>query len=399
MTEIRHIDLEKPPSLLRGEPTPALVVFWWEERPVGQVYATLPREGIETATLVERGVGRAAVEAKAPVPGAERLRTSVVICTRDRLPALERCLESLRGQTLAPDEIIVVDNGSESGAAVRRATEAVGGKWIREEVPGLDRARNVGARAAQGDVIVYTDDDVMLHRRWLERMVAAFETGIDGVTGLVLPADLATEAQRLFERCWGFGRGFVPRDFGPEFFAGERREACPVWKIGAGASMAFRRRVFERVGFFDERLDAGAAGCSGDSEMWHRMLTDGMTIRYAPAAVAFHEHRREMAALRRQIFAYARGHTAALLVQQERSSGNANGRRAWWGLPRYYLGRALRRVFGKRREADRFLGEEIKGWASGLAFYYRTRRGRGAPKEGKPRPGRRGAARGAPVSG
>ncbi len=397
MMEIRHVDLANPPARLCGAPTNAFLVFWRDERPVGQAYVALPTEGIATAVLVEKAVERRAVERALRVADGS-LRTSVIICTRDRVASLERCLDSLRAQARLPDEIIVVDNGS-GGLGTRQTAEAAGARWIREETAGLDRARNTGARAASGDVVIYADDDVRLHPRWLERLVAAFEPGIDGVTGLVLPLSLETEAQQLFEREWSFGQGFLPRDFGPAFFGGEKKEACPVWKIGAGASMAFRRTVFERVGYFDLRLDAGAAGCSGDSEMWHRMLASGMTIRYEPAAVAFHEHRREMAALRKQIFAYARGHTAALLVQQERASGRANARRAWWGLPRYYAGRMFRRLLGRRRDGDRFLGEEIRGWMSGLRYYYRHRRGVGNETDAEPRRVGRGSGAGAAVSG
>ena len=155
-------------------------------------------------------------------------------------------------------------------------------------------------------------------------MAAAFDDDrIMAVTGLVLPAELETAAQRHFERHWRFGRGYRPIDFGPDFFRVDRTHGCPAWEIGAGASMAFRREVFDRAGLFDERLDVGAAGCSGDSEYWHRVLTHGGVCRYEPSAVAFHYHRRDFAGLSRQIFSYMRGHAAALMVQYERSGKSA----------------------------------------------------------------------------
>jgi GT2 family glycosyltransferase len=123
------------------------------------------------------------------------------------------------------------------------------------------------------------------------------------VTGLVLPAELATEAQLHFETYWGFGRGYRRIDFISVFFESDRMRGCPVWEIGAGANMAFRREVFEKVGLFDERLDVGAAGCSGDSEFWHRVLTHGGVCRYEPGAVAYHFHRRDWAGLSNQSFA------------------------------------------------------------------------------------------------
>ena len=77
----------------------------------------------------------------------------------------------------------------------------------------------------------------------------------------MLPAELATEAQRQFETYWGFGKGYRQQDFNSLSF--NPHCVFPAWDVGAGASMAFRREVFQSVGFFHERLDVGQAGCSG----------------------------------------------------------------------------------------------------------------------------------------
>jgi GT2 family glycosyltransferase len=255
--------------------------------------------------------------------------------------------------------------------------------YVREDRPGLDIARNCGVRAATGDIVAFTDDDVRLHPRWLERLTAAFDADVVmAVTGLVLPAELETAAQLHFETHWGFGRGYRPIDFGADFFRTDRTHGCPAWKIGAGANMAFRRESFRRAGLFDERLDVGAAGCSGDSEYWHRVLFHGGICRYEPAAVAFHYHRREFAGLSQQIFAYMRGHAAALLVQYERSGNLGNLRRALATLPAWYAQRWLRRALRGRAENDLLLAEETRGFISGLLFYTRAPRPRPIPFEG-----------------
>nr|WP_246370891.1 glycosyltransferase family A protein [Phenylobacterium haematophilum] len=289
---------------------------------------------------------------------------SVVICTRDRPDELRRCLASLPSQTLRPLEVIVVDNAS-AGGATRAVAQDANVVYVREDRPGLDYARNTGAATAHGEIVAYTDDDVLLHPNWLQNLVAGFETpAIGAVTGLVLPAELATPAQLHFETYWSFARGYAPKDYTPQAFEAERR-AFPAWEIGAGASMAFRREVFAKAGLFDERLDVGRAGCSGDSEFWHRLLAHGYVCRYEPSSVAFHYHRASEDGLARQLFSYMRGHSAALLVQFERNRRLGDLRRAFVSLPARYARRALRRS----QPRDRFLGLEFRGYLSGLAFY------------------------------
>ncbi len=299
---------------------------------------------------------------------------SLVICTRDRPKDLARCLASLPEQTRAPDEVIVVDNASLTRDA-EDICRGAGVRYVREERPGLDIARNTGGRASGSEIVAYTDDDVVLHPWWLERLVAAFDgPEVWAVTGLVLPAELATPAQWHFERFWGFGRGFQRIDFDTAFLEAHKAYGCPTWLIGAGASMAFRRTAFEHAGFFDERLDVGAAGCSGDSEFWHRILCAGGTCRYEPSVVAFHYHRRDWAGLRKQIRAYMRGHSAALLVQYERSGRAGNLRRLFVSFPQLYARRMIKRIALRGDASDLLMWEEITGLLSGIWFYIRRPR-------------------------
>jgi GT2 family glycosyltransferase len=350
-----------------------MAVFWWNERAVGHAFATgNSRQPLSGRVEPEAFARIRAEEANAPQP---KHPASVVICTRDRPDELKRCLASLPHQTYPPREVIVVDNASRD-QRTREVALAAGTVYVREDRPGLDFARNTGARQATSSIVAYTDDDVLLHPRWLERLVAAFDTPeIAAVTGLVLPAELTTEAQLHFEMYWGFGKGYVRQDFDAKRFAEYEDTVFPAWEVGAGASMAFRREIFDRVGFFDERLDVGQAGCSGDSEFWYRLVAKGYCCRYEPRSVAFHFHRRTMDGLSSQIFHYMRGHAAALLVQHERTGIASNFKQALWRMPRWYARRLMwSRLRRKKLPNDEFLKEEISGFLSGLLFYYRNRR-------------------------
>lgn len=359
---VLHLSLNAKPEL--PPPTPGFFVYWRDDVPVGAVKAFSADVSVADCTPLRESV--------APLSG-EPLPASVIICTRDRPDQLARCLVSFKNQTMAPTELIVVDNASVEDRT-RMVTLEAGVRYIREDKPGLDIARNSGAAAASCPIVVYTDDDTVLHPTWLQRMVASFdEPAIWAVTGQVLPAELETAAQVVFEKAWGLGKGYERCDYGPTFYEQTRRRGCPVWGIGAGASMAFRREVFDRLGGFDERLDVGAAGCSGDSEYWYRILSAGGVCRYEPSAVIYHYHRRDFEGLARQLRAYMRGHVVALLVQYERSGEWGNLRRLLLTLPRAYAQKLTRRLAGVHDSSTCLVGEEIRGMLEGVAYYFACR--------------------------
>lgn len=346
-----------------------LCVLWSDDRPIAQTWVPRGEALLSTLRRVKRTM-RMPEPVDAVEPGVS---VGVIICTRDRPSSLERCLARLKDQTRQPDKIIVVDSAS-TGSATMDVAAAAGVRCIRVEEPGLDIARNAGLLAATTDIVVFTDDDTEPHARWLERLVGPFaDEHVMVATGLVLPARLDSEAQWVFEDRWGFGRGFESLEFGPAFYRETKAVGCPAWELGAGANMALRRSVLADVGLFDERLGAGAAGCSDDSEFWYRVLAHGGTCRYEPSAVVYHHHRRRDDELGEQLFQYMRGHVAALLVQYEKTGDRGNLRRLRRTIPLSYLIRIVKAGLGARHPADAFLGRELRGVVAGLVYYWRTR--------------------------
>ncbi|MEJ7799570.1 MAG: glycosyltransferase [Ilumatobacter sp.] len=306
-----------------------------------------------------------AAVARPPAAPVGASSVAVVVCTRNRPEQLRRCLRSLHELSEVPDEIVVVDNAPTDDVTKRVALEA-GVTYVLEPRPGLSRARNAGIAATTSDIVAFTDDDVVHHPDWLTRLLAGFRSvDVMSVTGLVLPASLEGDAQLAFEDLvGGFGQGFRELDFDNAWMQRHSRRTPSVWKIGAGASVAFRRSAFDRVGLFDTRLGAGAAGCSEDSELWYRLLAGRWRCRYEPAAVAHHFHRDGLAELNSQMRAYMRGHVAALAVQWSQTRRVGELRRAVLTLPRYYFGRAARSLWWQ--QPDPTLRSEVKGYLSGL---------------------------------
>lgn len=372
---VAHVDVagSLPAVACRPGEVPVWLYLWRDGVPVAR--RIVPARELPVTDAVWETM-RAEVPAAAPgVSAADTRDVSVIVCTRDRPEALARCLDALAALDPAPGEVVVVDNAPTTDATRDVAARRPSVRYVVEPQPGLDHARNAGVAAAGGAILAFTDDDVEVPREWLGRLAACFaEPDVTAATGLVLPAELETDAQLVFERYFGgLDRGHAVRRFDAAWFARHRRAGAPVWQIGAGANMAFRRAAVLAAGGFDERLDAGAAGCSGDSELWYRLLAAGGVCVYTPAAVVHHHHRATLPALRRQVHDYMRGHVTALLVQFERHRHWGNLYRLAIGLPAYY---ARQLVVGALRgfplETRIALGG-APGAVAGLRYYLGAR--------------------------
>lgn len=120
---------------------------------------------------------------------------SVIVPTRDRPEALERCLRALSRQTLGEAlETIVVDDGSCPGSVVAVASAFPRVRVIRTDRRNPAAARNVGARAAAGEVICLTDDDCEPVPDWAERLATAVRNGADASAGLTMVAPGSSSA-------------------------------------------------------------------------------------------------------------------------------------------------------------------------------------------------------------
>jgi GT2 family glycosyltransferase len=267
---------------------------------------TALRERFEGATVEEETTESCSLALSGSV--------SVVVATYDRPEDLRGCLHSLTSQeTSRHVEIIVVDNHPASGITPPVVAEFPGVMLVTESRQGLSYARNAGIIASHGEIVVSTDDDVRMPADWLEKLVAPFaQPEVMVVTGNILPLELETRAQQLFEEYGGLGRGFRSLSADRNWFAGFRR-AVPTWNLGGTANAAFRASIFSHseIGLLDEALGAGTpTGCSEDTYLFYKVLKAGYSIAYEPTAYVWHRHRREIRQLARQIYSYSKGHVA-----------------------------------------------------------------------------------------
>ena len=302
----------------------------------------------------------------------ETVPVSVIICTCNRPVSLNKCLELLQKSVVMPQEIIVVDNAPENNDTYNIVSKFENVAYVKEPRKGLSFARNAGIKKANAPVVAFTDDDVQVHYLWVYRLSEIFQNDkVAAMTGLVITSSLETEAQYIFEKHWSFNRGFIEKIYGTNYFKKTLKNGPPVWEIGAGANMAFIKSIFNEVGYFNEFLGAGASGCSEDSEMWFRILANGYDIKYDPKAITFHEHRKEMKFLKKQIFSYMRGFTVAALLQQKQSPGSGYKKHIYVRLPRYYFS-LIKKGFPFYRDQFQTLSFEMKGILSGLRYFYKN---------------------------
>ncbi|MFG2678281.1 glycosyltransferase [Streptomyces sp. NPDC048392] len=290
-----------------------------------------PQGGEPLGPSVSRSAARAVARAVAPpasrsaAPSAAPPSTSVVVATRERADRLARALDSLLAQDHPDFDVVVVDNAPLTGET-RELVERKYGERVRyvcEPVPGLAVAHNRGLALVRGQVVAFTDDDVVADPRWLSELTAPFaaDPRLGCATGLILPARLRTPAQVLLESHGGFAKGFTPRTYDPERPpADEPLFPFTAGRFGSGANMAFRTAVLRAVGGFDPATGAGTHARGGDDLYgFVRVLAQGWRLHYTPSALVWHHHRETWRDLEAQAFGYGAGLTAyltALLVNR-----------------------------------------------------------------------------------
>jgi glucosyl-dolichyl phosphate glucuronosyltransferase len=175
---------------------------------------------------------------------------SVVICAYSdkRWGDLVAAVESVRGQSLPAEEIIVVIDHNQP--LMERLQAHIPGLKVvpNERTRGLSGARNTGVSIAQGEVIAFLDDDAIASQDWLYWLAASYDDNVLGAGGPVQPLWLAGRPSWFPEEFdWVVGCTFL----------GMPETTTKVTKL-IGCNMSFRREVFAEVGGF--RTNMGRVG-------------------------------------------------------------------------------------------------------------------------------------------
>ncbi|PSB45450.1 hypothetical protein C7B80_17010 [Cyanosarcina cf. burmensis CCALA 770] len=316
------------------------------------------------------------------IPAAANLSfpsLTVAICTKDRTDNLTRCLESLL-KIQQPDsnssvrfEILVVDNAPTDKQTKDLVATLPQVRYVLEPKPGLDFARNSAIQAASGELLAFLDDDVVVDRYWFDGLIEAWAENPDAAafTGLVLPYELATEAQILFELEGGFRRGFEKIRYG-QTLPGNPLYPCGAGIFGAGCNMTFRREILLKLNGFDEALDTGAPlPGGGDLDIFYRVIRAGYSLVYEPQYLVFHQHRREKEKLRRQYWSWGLGFMAFVVKSYQSDPPQRSLLRRlvlWWF--KYELRRMKSSLIGNHALPLEMILAELWGSVMGLLGGY-----------------------------
>jgi GT2 family glycosyltransferase len=228
---------------------------------------------------------------------------SVVMPVRNGMPHLAVQLDALGRQTYHGRwEVIVSDNGStdDSAEAVRAASGRVPLRVVdSREAPGAAGARAVGARAAQGRLLLFCDCDDVAADDWVERMVAALAE-YPAVGGHIDDASLNSDSVVAWRP--RITPGGLPRPFG-------------LLPYALAGNCGLRRDVYEQVGGFDPSFSYAAE----ETDLFWRVQLAGYRLGYAPDAVVSCRHRPDVRSMLRQWRSYGRGR--ARLVARYQSLG------------------------------------------------------------------------------
>lgn len=239
---------------------------------------------------------------------------TVIVCTRDRAAHLRVALRAILDLDYPYFSVIVVDNASrtsETRDLLRDEFADPRVVLVDEPTPGLSRARNAGLMRATGDIVAYTDDDVVVDSAWLRELAAGFgrAPAVACVSGLVPSGELRTRVQKYFDDRVSWSKNLTPQVYSlssPP--AGLPMFPFSIGEFGTGANFALRRSAALELGGFDEAFGVGTpTGGGEDIDMFTRVILDGRTLVMHPSAIVWHRHRDDLTALRIQARGYGTG--------------------------------------------------------------------------------------------
>jgi len=235
------------------------------------------------------------------------MTSSIIICTRNRVNDLMLCLESIEAQTHLPDEVLIVDASDDEhlGTLLKKQPfDALSIRYIHTE-PGLTRQRNIGIENASGDILFFFDDDIVLEKEYIEKVVDVYNdkrlNNVGGVQGIDLNTKesfLKGKRRLIFCRLFLLSRSDRYAKLLPSGSTTHLDMASPEIRYSkdpirvnlmSGCMMSFHKKVF-----YDFKFDENYAGYShGEDVDFSHSVSKKYNMYFTPSAKAYHNQNQD----------------------------------------------------------------------------------------------------------
>lgn len=226
----------------------------------------------------------------------ENKNISIIVPVLNGERFIGKCLESIAKLNYPKNdfEVIIVDNGSKDRTVdiIKnfQRYENIDIKLHFQKIRSSYAARNLGIKNAKGDIIIFTDADCIVYEDWLTNIIKPFtDETVGGVAGEILSAggDSLTEKYSIDE-----GVLSQRRTFNSKFLP-----------YAQTANAAYRKELFDLIGYFDEVISGGDADYS-----WRMQLKTDYMMVFAEDAIVLHKHRTDLKGLFKQRFKHGYGY-------------------------------------------------------------------------------------------
>lgn len=207
----------------------------------------------------------------------EKNTVSVVIPVYNEAKRIKETLDAIYNNSILPHEIIVADGGSKDNTVEIIKTNYPDVKVLKNEKKTAAAGRNIGIKAATGNIIAFTDGDCVVDRDWIKNIYEFFEKNdIDGVGGKILNA----KPENHYEEYWGNLAWNLIMSFpDEEFLITEKTINGSI----VTANCAYKKKFLLEMGGFREWFGNNAE----DTDLCWKAIDEGAKLKYFPNIIIY----------------------------------------------------------------------------------------------------------------